>query len=114
MGMDKQPSVCQSCGWPLDKKWFDDARRAIRKQDGRVVAMTKTRWHLLAFLRAHPGQVILFERLWNHLYIDRDDPPCSNTLRIHICHLRRDLSGTPYKITTRSRQGYVFDMERTA
>ena len=48
------------------------------------------------------------------LYHGRDEPPCTNTLRVHILNLRRDLAGTPYTIITRKRFGYIFDMEKAA
>ena len=69
------------------------------------------RWEMLSFFRKHPGQVLPFERIWNMLYSDRFDPPGDNTIRVHVLNLRKDLSGTPYRIVTRARQGYVFDME---
>ena len=111
MHNQKQVRVCQCCGWPLAGEWFDDARKAVVKRDGHRSGLPHLRWEMLSYFRKYPGQVIPFERLWDKLYFNRDEPPCDNTLRVHVWNLRKDLSGTPYRIVTRARQGYVFDME---
>ena len=114
MNNQKQVRVCQCCGWPLADEWFDDARHVVRGSDGGAVKVPKLRWEMLSFFRDQPGQLVTFDKLWNKLYFNREDPPLDNTMWVHIHHLRRELSATPYRIVTRARKGYVFDMERPA
>lgn len=105
--------LCPSCGWPLMAKWFDDARMAVVYPDGRGRYITPVKWRLLTFFRRHPGQVMEFERIYNAIYSGYENPPESNTIRVHIHHLRSDLLPTPYRIRSH-RPGYTFDMEIAA
>ena len=103
--------MCPSCGHPLPSQWFDDAKRAVIFPDGRGHYPPPIRWGLLAFFRKHHGQALPFERIYDAMYFGRDDPPMSDTLRVHIKHLRVDIASTPYRIKTLHRFGYIFDRE---
>jgi len=105
--------LCPACGWPITAGWFDDARHGI-VVGGEFRAVPATPWTLLSFFRRFPGQVMPTERIYDALYAGRENPPAGNTLRVHICKLRRLLAGTPFVIVSRSSawagSGYLFDL----
>lgn len=97
------------CSWPLHTGFFDDARHAI-VIDGIFRPVTAFRWKLLSYFRSRPGQLLDQEWIYAAMYGGRDDPPHENAVKVHVCHLRRDLEGTPYHIVTRGRSGYIYDL----
>ncbi len=66
-------------------------------------------WQILELLLRHPGQVVTYPMLWQHVW-ERDDEVNSNTLEVHLSQLRRTLAkycGEPL-IETVKPLGYRF------
>ena len=101
--------LCSSCGWPVDAGYFDDARHEV------VVGRERRHvpwllWKLLMFFRAHPGQWLETEHIWDHLYSEREEPPATNTVRVNIRKLRWLIAGIPYAIAGSQGSGYKYDL----
>jgi two-component system response regulator MprA len=80
-----------------------EARRA-----GRVLALTRTEFHLLELFLRHPRQVltrsVIFERVWGY-----DFGSASRSLEVYVGYLRRKLEadGEPRLVHTVRGVGYV-------
>jgi two-component system KDP operon response regulator KdpE len=78
---------------------------------GTMVHLTPTEWHLLEILVRHAGKLVsprqLLQELWGADYGEQ-----TNSLRVHLAHLRRKLEPVPSRprhLITEPGMGYRFE-----
>jgi two-component system alkaline phosphatase synthesis response regulator PhoP len=77
---------------------------------GREIALTRKEFDLLAYLLAHPGEVVTRERLLDEVW-GYERFPTTRTVDTHVLRLRRKLEADPDRpvwILTVHGQGYRF------
>lgn len=89
----------------------DLAAKQVVLTDGTLVHLTPTEWHLLEVLVRHPQKLVsprqLLQELWGPSYGDQ-----TNSLRVHLAHLRRKLEPDPARprhLITEPGMGYRFE-----
>ena len=89
----------------------DLAAKAVTGADGEPIHLTPTEWHLLEVLVRNPGKLVsprqLLQELWGPDYGEQ-----TNSLRVHLAHLRRKLepdSSRPRHLITEPGMGYRFN-----
>ncbi len=90
----------------------DLARRQVVDPGGTPIHLTPTEWHLLEVLVRNRGKLVTAQALqlqvWGPDYGD-----ASNSLRVHLAHLRRKLEPdppNPRHLVTEPGMGYRFDV----
>jgi len=90
----------------------DLARRQVVDLGGTPIHLTPTEWHLLEVLVRNRGKLVTAQALqlqvWGPDYGD-----ASNSLRVHLAHLRRKLEPdppNPRHLVTEPGMGYRFDV----
>jgi len=94
-----------------DSFTVDLAAKQVASADGEVVHLTPTEWHLLEVLVRNPGKLVsprlLLHELWGPNYGDQ-----TNSLRVHLAHLRHKLEPEPSRpryFITEPGMGYRFE-----
>ncbi len=80
-------------------------------RSGEKLHLTPSEFNLLAALARHPGQVLTYEQLMNHIF-DRGEVQNRHTLFVHISRLRKKLEASadePALLRTKWGTGYVLD-----
>jgi two-component system, OmpR family, KDP operon response regulator KdpE len=90
---------------------IDLAAKQVQAADGAPVHLTPTEWHLLEVLVRNSGKLVsprlLLNQVWGPEYSDD-----TNSLRVHLAHLRRKLepdSSRPRYLITEPGMGYRFE-----
>jgi two-component system, OmpR family, KDP operon response regulator KdpE len=90
---------------------IDLAAKQVQATDGAPVHLTPTEWHLLEVLVRNSGKLVsprlLLNQVWGPEYSDD-----TNSLRVHLAHLRRKLepdSSRPRYLITEPGMGYRFE-----
>lgn len=81
---------------------IDTAARVVTR-GGEVITLTPREYILLEYLALHRGEVVTRTTLYEHLFDEQEDT-LSNTVDVHVFHLRRKLG--PEFIVTRRGHGY--------
>jgi DNA-binding response OmpR family regulator len=103
-------ALCESCGAALrgpklPAADFDAARHQVIVAGSRR-KVAPTAWRILELLGQRSGRHVSRESLMAALYEHRNDPPFERVLDIYICHLRKTLRGSPYRIITAYTLGW--------
>jgi DNA-binding response OmpR family regulator len=80
-------------------------------RSGEMLHLTPSEYNLLAALARHPGQVLTYDQLMNHIY-DRGEVQNRHTLFVHVSRLRKKLESNPDEpalLRTKWGVGYVLD-----
>ena len=84
---------------------FDESGKTVRI-GGAPVQMTRREMTLRSLMRAHRGQILSKERLFDGLFsFDRSEVG-TNTVELYVARLRKKLSGSRVKIETHRGLGY--------
>lgn len=90
----------------LDPDKFLVTKNSIR------IPMSSREFSLLEYLMANKGKFISRQKLMEEIW-DEEADPFSNTVEVHIMHLRRKLeTETEHYIFTASNRGYKIDLQR--
>ena len=90
---------------PINEAVFDRARQSIIVGD-EYCATGHVAWKALELLWAKRTRLVRKGELYKWLYGDDLDPPLDNVVKVHICHLRKALKGSPYRIAAIWGAGY--------
>jgi two-component system KDP operon response regulator KdpE len=89
----------------------DLVAKQVARADGEAVHLTPTEWHLLEILVRNPEKLVsprlLLHELWGPGYGEQ-----TNSLRVHLAHLRRKLEPDPTRpryLITEPGMGYRFE-----
>jgi two-component system KDP operon response regulator KdpE len=89
----------------------DLSAKQVARADGSAVHLTPTEWHLLEVLVRSPRKLVsprlLLQELWGADYGNQ-----TNSLRVHLAHLRRKLEPDPSRpryLVTEPGMGYRFE-----
>jgi PAS domain S-box-containing protein len=77
---------------------------------GKLISLTPTEFNLLAYLARHPGQVLTYQQLLDHIY-HGEEKRTRQDLFVHISRLRKKIEPAPNEprfILTRWGVGYMF------
>jgi len=89
----------------INAQVFDRGRRCILVGAERRKLGNKP-WALLETLWARRTRAVHEDEIYAQLYGDDPDPPYIQTVKVHVCHLRKALRGSPYGIANVFGWGY--------
>jgi hypothetical protein len=103
---------CPHCGGPIRRAMqrllheaFDDAQRCMMV-NGQRRSVSPAGWRLLTVMRERFRRYVPLDFLATTAAADPLDGGSIHTVRVHLCHLRHPLDGTPFAIVNRRGFGY--------
>jgi DNA-binding response OmpR family regulator len=107
--------ACPCCGRKLEEdsslRWDKDSKTVSRH--GKALRLSRYRSIMFDYLwNARGKHVISVEQMMDRVYADHEDggPESDNTMRVQVCHLKRQLK--QLGLTISGRSGYsIIDLE---